>query len=107
MRIHNSLIFMLVAAVAVAGGVSLPAQKTSASVASRVAAQNAIFEEKYQSDLRNFPENATAYGDYRYNDKLEDYSLAAIAERHRTDEAFVARARRGSPPGGFLRARRY
>ena len=100
MRIHNSLIFMLVAAVAVAGGVSLPAQKTSASVASRVAAQNAIFEEKYQSDLRNFPENATAYGDYRYNDKLEDYSLAAIAERHRTDEAFLARLE-AVPTAGF------
>jgi len=91
---------MLVAAVAVAGGVSLPAQKTSASVASRVAAQNAIFEEKYQSDLRNFPENATAYGDYRYNDKLEDYSLAAIAERHRTDEAFLARLE-AVPTAGF------
>src|ERR1700691_612350 len=100
MRIHISLIFMLVAAVAVAGGVSLPAQKTSASVASRVAAQNAIFEEKYQSDLRNFPENATAYGDYRYNDKLEDYSLAAIAERHRTDEAFLARLE-AVPTAGF------
>src|ERR1700683_1245936 len=99
MRIHNSLIFMLVAPVAVAGGVSLPAQKTSASLASRVAAKNAIFEEKCQSDLRNFPENATAYGDYRYNDKLEDYSLAAIAERHRTDEAFLARLEAGAHPG--------
>ena len=48
-------------------------------VADRVAAQNAIFEEQYESDLRNFPERATAFGDYRYNDKLADYSLA----RHR------------------------
>jgi uncharacterized protein (DUF885 family) len=91
MRIHKSLIFMAVAAVVVAAGVSLHAQKPTDSVASRVAAQNAIFEEKYEADLRNFPENATAYGDYRYNDKLEDYSLAAIAGRHKTDEAFLAR----------------
>jgi uncharacterized protein (DUF885 family) len=100
MRIHNSLIFMVVAALAVAAGVSLRAQKPADSVASRVAAQNAIFEEKYESDLRNFPENATAYGDYRYNDKLEDYSLAAFAERHQTDQAFLARLE-AVPTAGF------
>jgi uncharacterized protein (DUF885 family) len=99
MRKHKSLIFIMVAAIAVAAGVSLRAQKPSDSLASRVAAQNAIFEEKYESDLRNFPENATAYGDYRYNDKLEDYSLAAIAERHKTDEAFLARLEEVSTAG--------
>jgi uncharacterized protein (DUF885 family) len=60
-------------------------------VAERVAAQNALFEGQYESDLRNFPERATAFGDYRYNDKLAQYSLAAIAERHQTDEAFLGR----------------
>src|SRR5580698_532060 len=60
-------------------------------VADRLAAQNALFEEQYESDLRNFPERATAYGDYRYNDKLADYSLEAIVQRHKTDEAFLAR----------------
>jgi uncharacterized protein (DUF885 family) len=99
MRKRKSLIFIMVAANAVAAGVSLRAQKPSDSLASRVAAQNAIFEEKYESDLRNFPENATAYGDYRYNDKLEDYSLAAIAERHKTDDAFLARLEEVSTAG--------
>ena len=60
-------------------------------VADRLAAQNAVFEEHYETDLRNFPERATAYGDYRYNDKLAEYSLDAIAQRHKTDEAFLAR----------------
>ena len=60
-------------------------------VADRVAAQSALFDEQYESDLRNFPERATAYGDYRYNDKLAEYSLRAIAERHHTDETFLAR----------------
>jgi uncharacterized protein (DUF885 family) len=89
MRIHESLIF---AGVAVVAGiaVSLHAQKPD-TLAERVAAQNAIFEEQYETDLRNFPERATAYGDYRYNDKLADYSLGAIAERHKTDEAFLAK----------------
>ncbi|MGA8504126.1 MAG: DUF885 domain-containing protein [Candidatus Sulfotelmatobacter sp.] len=57
----------------------------------RVAAQNAIFEEQYESDLRNFPERATAYGDYRYNDKLAEYSLAAIVQRDKTNRDFLAR----------------
>ena len=89
MRIHESLIF---AGVAVVAGiaVSLHAQKPD-TLAERVAAQNAIFDEQYETDLRNFPERATAYGDYRYNDKLADYSLGAIAERHKTDEAFLAK----------------
>jgi uncharacterized protein (DUF885 family) len=61
------------------------------SVAERLATQNAIFDEQYESDLRNFPERATAYGDYRYNDKLTDYSLAAIAQRDSTDRSFLGR----------------
>ncbi|HEY8714205.1 MAG TPA: DUF885 domain-containing protein [Candidatus Acidoferrum sp.] len=60
-------------------------------VADRVAAQNAIFEEQYESDLRFFPERATAFGDYRYNDKLDDYSLVGVMRRHKVDEEFLAR----------------
>src|SRR6202167_2640064 len=90
MRIHKTLMFVGVAVVAFLAP-SLRAQKPADSVASRVAVQNAIFEEQYESDLRNFPERATAFGDYRYNDKLGDESLAAIAERQKTNEAFLAR----------------
>jgi uncharacterized protein (DUF885 family) len=60
-------------------------------VADRLAAQNALFEEQYESDLKYFPERATAFGDYRYNDKLADYSLAAIAERNKTNQDFLVR----------------
>jgi uncharacterized protein (DUF885 family) len=60
-------------------------------VAESLAAQNALFDEQYETDLRNYPERATAFGDYRYNDQLNDYSLAAIARRHETDEAFLKR----------------
>jgi uncharacterized protein (DUF885 family) len=87
-------------AVAVCVAASLRAQKPADSVESRVAAQNAIFEEQYESDLRNFPERATAFGDYRYNDKLGDESLAAIAERQKTNEAFLARLE-AVPTAGF------
>ena len=41
-------------------------------IAERLALQNALFDEQYGSDLREFPERATDFGDYRYNDKLAD-----------------------------------
>ena len=69
-------------------------------VAERVALQNALFDEQYESDLRNFPERATAFGDYRYNDKLADYSLAAIALRNKTNQEFLVRLK-GIPTTGF------
>jgi uncharacterized protein (DUF885 family) len=84
MRLPQSLLLLLT----VAGPVFAQDPKP---VADRLAAQNALFEEQYETDLRNFPERATAYGDYRYNDKLAEYSLDAIAQRHKTDEAFLAR----------------
>jgi uncharacterized protein (DUF885 family) len=82
------LFFFLVALAAVAG---CSFAQNLKPVADRVAAQNALFDEQYESDLRNFPERATAFGDYRYNDKLAEYSLDAIVQRHKTDEAFLAR----------------
>jgi len=60
-------------------------------VADRLAAQNALFDEQYETDLRNFPERATAFGDYRYNDRLADRSLDAIQRYHQTDVDFLAR----------------
>ncbi len=84
MRLLKSLFFL--------GAVAVPlfAQELK-PVADRLAAQNALFEESYETDLRNFPERATAYGDYRYNDKLADYSLEAIAKREKANEDFLAR----------------
>jgi uncharacterized protein (DUF885 family) len=61
------------------------------SVEARVAAQSALFEEYYQAELKAHPERATAYGDYRYNDRLDEYSLAALASQHASDQKFLAR----------------
>ena len=69
-------------------------------VADRLAAQNTLFEEQYESDLRNFPERATAFGDYRYNDKLAEYSLAAIVLRNQTNTTFLGRLQ-AIPTTGF------
>src|SRR5258705_12295087 len=82
MRLYQGLLFLLMLS-----GCVFAQDK---SVADRVAAQNVLFDEQYEADLRNFPTRATAYGDYRYNDKLGDYSLAAIAERNQTDRGFLS-----------------
>ena len=63
----------------------------AASVADRVAEQNALFEEFYQTGLKNFPERATSYGDYRYNSQLNPASLAEIARQHAEADGFLAR----------------
>jgi len=60
-------------------------------VAERVAKQNALFEDFYQTGLKNSPERATAYGDYRYNSQLGQYSLAEIARQHAEADGFLAR----------------
>ncbi|MFL6504528.1 MAG: DUF885 domain-containing protein [Candidatus Udaeobacter sp.] len=61
------------------------------SVADRVAKQNVLFEEYYQAGLKNFPERATSYGDYRYNSQLGQVSLADIARQHTEANDFLAR----------------
>jgi uncharacterized protein (DUF885 family) len=60
------------------------------SVATRVAAQNALFDESWQATLKMSPTLATAVGDYRYNDQLGDVSLAAAARRHQQEVADLA-----------------
>jgi uncharacterized protein (DUF885 family) len=79
-----------IALIALLSSASLLAQAPK-PFADGLAAQNALFEEYYENDLRNFPEAATAYGDYRYNDRLNDYSLAAIARRDETNRAYLSR----------------
>src|SRR5256885_17142974 len=69
-------------------------------VADRVAKQNALFEEFYQAGLKNNPERATAYGDYRYNSQLAQYSLAEVDRQHAEADDFFARLTR-IPTGGM------
>ena len=95
MRYFQSLLFLCVAAV-----VPAPAQESRPVAAERLTAQNKIVEEQYESDLRFFPERATSFGDYRYNDKLDDYSLQATMQRHKADESFLARLQ-AIPTTGF------
>lgn len=92
MRPHLAVLVLALCAVSVFA-------QTPKSVADRLAAQNALFDEQYETDVRNFPERATAFGDYRYNDRLNDYSLEAIHRRHQTDESFLSRLQAISTEG--------
>ncbi len=76
-----------------------PAFAQAPSVASRLAAQNALFAESWQTNLKLAPTLATAVGDYRYNDQLADNSLAAIQTRHTLNAVYLARIKAISPAG--------
>src|SRR5262245_57599397 len=79
----------LIFALAFAFVVSAFAETTP--VADRAAKQNALFEEYYQAFLKNNPERATAFGDYRYNSQLSQVSLKEIARQHAEADEFLAR----------------
>jgi uncharacterized protein (DUF885 family) len=80
--------------------VSISAQtKPADSVERRLAAQNALFEEFWQTSLKLNPTQATAVGDYRYNNKLGDASLAATAKRNEINAGFLARIKSISTAG--------
>ncbi len=75
------------------------ASSRPASVEERVAAQNSLFEEVYETNLQEHPERATAYGDYRYNGQLDDYSLAGFKRENASDEGFLTRLKAISTAG--------
>ena len=80
---HMVLVFILALASSAFG--------QPAPVADRVSKQNALFEEFYQTGLKNSPERATSFGDYRYNALLGQYSLEEIARQHAEADDFLKR----------------
>ncbi|WP_446742801.1 DUF885 domain-containing protein [Silvibacterium acidisoli] len=82
MRIHPIVLSLAVGATALA---------QTSPVATRLAAQNELFEQQYQSDLKLSPQLATSLGDYRYNDQLGDYSIAGQEIANKADERFLER----------------
>jgi len=50
-----------------------------------------LLKEEWEFELRSQPEAATLFGDNRYNDKLTDYSIAAIQANYRQTQAFLRR----------------
>ena len=96
----RSAVLAAVAVAALFNSVCTSVAGNAPDVAARIAAQNALFENWYQLDLIAHPERATAYGDYRYNDRLDRLSLAALSAEHAHDQDFLARLK-AIPTGGF------
>ncbi|MDP9066280.1 MAG: DUF885 family protein, partial [Pseudomonadota bacterium] len=80
----------LVCVMATAAGAASAAAATR-GLEARLAAENALFEEQYQAELKAHPQRATAYGDYRYNGLLDEHSLAALAAENAGNQRFLAR----------------
>ncbi len=98
MKTQRSLTNLLVCLVGLLG-IPLSAHGAG-SVQERVAAQNALFDEYYETELKTHPQMASAFGDYRYNDQLNDYSLAGEAGENQRDAAWLARLK-AIPVTGF------
>lgn len=81
----------LVALLCVTGLPAAAAAPAAQNLETRIAAQNALFDEQWQAGLRNAPERATAIGDYRYNDQLSDYSLAHLQQQNAQNKVYLAR----------------
>ena len=77
--------FLAISALFFATSAQFLTAQSPAPVASRLSSQNALFEDSWQTALKMNPLQATAVGDYRYNDQLGDYSLAASTARHQRD----------------------
>jgi len=71
-----------------AQGLAPPASGTDAADA------RALFDEVWETTLREFPDIATYVGDPRYADRLSDQSAAASERRRRQRAAFLERATR-------------
>src|SRR5271156_6138986 len=91
--------FLVPSALILAAITQFVSAQAPASVAARVAAQNALFDDAWQDSLKTNPTRATSVGDYRYNDQLGDYSLAASATRHQRDLTDLARIKAIDPSG--------
>jgi uncharacterized protein (DUF885 family) len=57
----------------------------------RLTAFNALLAEQWEYTLKDAPELATIIGDYRYNDRFSDASLAHSQQQKKDTEAFLTR----------------
>lgn len=67
------------------------AHAAAADVAARMKAQNDLLAEQWEYQLKESPEFATILGDYRYNDKFSDITLAHAQQQKKDTQAFIAR----------------
>ncbi|MGH8079956.1 MAG: DUF885 domain-containing protein [Lysobacter sp.] len=85
---------LLPAAQAATGAHAAPSaatSKRSADVDARLKAFNALIDEQWEQMMRELPEQASFFGDYRYNDAWSDYSLAGAKRHNEATRVLLAR----------------
>ena len=82
---------MTAAAVIVGSTLAGAAAQAPASVEARRAALTKLLAEEWEYELKEGPEAATIYGDYRYNDKVSDYSPAHQRQLYLDSKRWLAR----------------
>lgn len=80
----------LTALAAAALGMVAPALAAD-DVAVRVKALDSLLAEQWEYNLKDSPEFATIIGDYRYNDKVSDASLAHVQQQKKDAQDFLVR----------------
>ena len=81
---------VLAIAAVIGAGLMQPAV-AAGDVATRVKALNDLLAEHWQYQMKESPEFASMLGDYRYNDKWSNFSLAHVAQQKKDTEAFLER----------------
>src|SRR5882724_7602060 len=61
----------------------------AADVPIRVKALNSLLAEQWEYQLKEVPEFATILGDYRYNDRFSDITLAHAQQQKKDARAFL------------------
>ncbi len=89
-KIRKSAIKSLALAIAVTLAAAAHAAPAS-DVATRVKALNALLAEQWEYSLKESPEFATILGDYRYNDRFSDVTLAHAQQQKKDAQAFLVR----------------
>jgi uncharacterized protein (DUF885 family) len=70
----------------------LPVRRSDTSnLEARRKGLNQLMADEWEYEMRESPENATAVGDYRYNDKWDDASLAYVPKQRAALQEWVAR----------------
>jgi uncharacterized protein (DUF885 family) len=90
MRVTGAAILVAAFCVVSFGAVAAPAQSGGSLDARREALKKLIAEE-WEHELRESPLAATFYGDYRYNDRIDDLSIAETLRQDKAAHDFLAR----------------
>jgi uncharacterized protein (DUF885 family) len=61
------------------------------SLETRRAQLNQLLKDEWEYEMKDAPERATVYGDYRYNDRWSDDSLAHVQQQKRDAQVWLAK----------------